>query len=316
MALLQCGVHDFVLPVVVLATVVERKSEVGTYLAVFVAREHVELLGSCAESDAVSVVELLHSGLAFLRGDHDYAVSSAATVDCRCRSILQYIDALDVVRVEHGEGVGRLLVEEVVVVSADVALSGTCGCVDRHSVDYIERVVACVDRGTSTYSDCGGTARLTGVLCDVHAGKRSLHKLLRREIAAALEVFCLQLRNASREVALLHRAVTHYDNLVEALVVGLHHHVEPGILSCHFLRCLIAHIGIYKDCSRRTDLDGVFSVHVGYGAHLGISLHLYGYSDKRILAVTHHTGDGSYLCPNALNYQDHHQQAQHSQILF
>ena len=140
--------------------------------------------------------------------------------------------------------------------------------------------------------------------------------MLGREVAAALEVFCLQLGNASREIALLHRAVTHHDYLVEALVVGLHHHIESGILSCHLLSCLIAHIGIYEDCSRRTDLDSVFSVHIGYGAHFGISLHLYGNSDKRVLAVTYHSGDGSYLCPNALNYQGHHQQAQHSQILF
>jgi hypothetical protein len=59
--------------------------------ACLVAREHVEGLGGGTEAQAVAVVELVHAGLAFLGGDHDDSVGTAAAVMAVAEASLEHV---------------------------------------------------------------------------------------------------------------------------------------------------------------------------------------------------------------------------------
>ena len=78
--------------------------------AVLVAVKHVDVLGNGGHRHVAVVAHLGRRALAaLLRGDDDDTVGAAATIDGGGRGILQDGEALDVVRVDHGEGVGQTL---------------------------------------------------------------------------------------------------------------------------------------------------------------------------------------------------------------
>ena len=120
-ALREAYAHQFVLPVGVGTTIlegdlvggIEGLVDVAEGAAIFLSVQYVEFLGIEAPAQVQAVVELLHALLALLGGDDDDAVGTTRTIDSGGRSILQYVDALDILRVNHRKGIHCLKVKSI-----------------------------------------------------------------------------------------------------------------------------------------------------------------------------------------------------------
>ena len=104
------------------------------------------------ESHCSCVVESNLSFLTLLCCNENNTVSTTCTVDSSCRSILQNLDALNILRVEV----------------LDTAV------LDNHSVDYIKRRTGSTNRALTTDSDATHSTRTLRV-GDVHTSRLSLH---------------------------------------------------------------------------------------------------------------------------------------------
>ena len=110
--------EDFVLPVgVVFAQCLQGFGLAGVALvevfhesSILIAVHHVDGFLLHAQRHATVV---RHAGLlaaaAFLGGDDDDTVRTAATVDGRCRSVFQHVEALDILRVDNTQSVRHTL---------------------------------------------------------------------------------------------------------------------------------------------------------------------------------------------------------------
>ena len=170
-------------------------------VAVFVAVEHVILVGEHRHRHVARVAYLRFLVAAsFLSGDDDNTVRATRTIDGGSRGILQYCEAFDIIRVHHTQAV-RSTLDTLVVES--------------HTIDNNQRVVACVERRTATYTDRGSTARTAVVCCNVYTCNLALHHLLCRCYKSMVLLVWLKGCNRTCEVVLLGNTITDNDNVVK-----------------------------------------------------------------------------------------------------
>ena len=201
----------------------------------------VEVLGWLL--DAVAALER-NLGLALgtlLGGDEEYAVGSLCTIDGGGRSVLQYIDALDVGRVEARKTAGV----------DDTVENDEHARVTRNGVGATHG-----DRWVRTCGTC---------LAYVQAGDGTLQGLQYVGVGRLLECFNVRACDCAREVALLHGAVTNHYDVVEQLVVFGKNYAEVTASFGGNLLGGEAHIGNHKD-SIVLHSEGELSVKVGHGA--------------------------------------------------
>ena len=128
--------------------------------------------------------------LSLLRGYHYDTVGTAATVYCRCRSVLQHVQTLYVC---HVDGI-------------DTEVGG-------HSVYYYKRV-AVVDRTHTAHLNGNVVARLAGIY-DLQSCYLTLNGLSDVGYRRVLHVLGSKRTDSSSEVFLLHNAITYNDKFVE-----------------------------------------------------------------------------------------------------
>ena len=129
---------------------------------------------------------VLHSRLtclSFLGGDKDHTVSSAATVNCSRRCILEDLEGLDVIRIDGG-------------------------CTGRNSVDDVQRIIATLDGVDTTDSDRVITLRATCVLGDHDSRNTALKGIYGVGNRVGCQFLGLYMGNGSRKVAATHGTVT------------------------------------------------------------------------------------------------------------
>ena len=128
--------------------------------------------------------------LSLLGGYHYDTVGTAATVYCRCRSVLQHVQTLYVCHVDG--------------IDAEVGW---------HSVYYYKRV-AVVDRTHTAHLNSNVVARLAGIY-NLQSCYLTLNGLSDVGYRRVLYVLGSKRTDSSGEVFLLHNAITYNDNFVE-----------------------------------------------------------------------------------------------------
>jgi TonB-dependent SusC/RagA subfamily outer membrane receptor len=88
-------------------------------------------------------------------GDVDDTIRSTRTIDGCCRSVLQYSEAFDIVRVNHRQDVTCTL--QIVIINSQ-------------TIDYVERVIRSIQRGTTTDTNLCSRTRLTATSLYVNTG--------------------------------------------------------------------------------------------------------------------------------------------------
>ena len=213
------------------------------------------------------------SACAFAGCDDDHTVRSARTVDGGCRSIFQHGHLLDVLRVDHGQG----------VCACATALVGL-----GHTVDNDKRIVGVVDRqrGTAADADLTVACRVTTIEGHGHTGACADQKILGRGSDTGFDVVGLDDGNRTGGVALLDDTVTdgydffqHYGIFGE-LNVDFRAAFDSDIL------CVIADIR-ENEGAVGVDIDGVITVYVS-GRAVGRALGKHTCTDEGL------TGRGSH----------------------
>ena len=120
---------DFIREIGVIPSVVVLQSQVLSRFDVLVAVEHLHSLESRLEAHVAVIGDMKLSAVAFLGGHLDDTRSSSGTVFCGFCGIFENGEALDVGRIDAGEG----------------------GKVGRHSVDDDKRVVAAGERSGASH---------------------------------------------------------------------------------------------------------------------------------------------------------------------
>ena len=115
---------------------------------------HLGYIMECRESYGTCIVQGHLAFLTLLGSNEHNTIGTTCTIDSGSRSILQYLDALDILRVD--------ILDTTVL--------------DNHTVYYIERSTAGTDRALTTDGDttyCTRTLRVG----DIHTGSLTLHTL-------------------------------------------------------------------------------------------------------------------------------------------
>ena len=147
------------------------------------------------------VLDLGLAGLSLLGGDQDYTVCSTATVDGRCRCILEDFEGFDVVSVDGG-GAGR------------------------NTVDDVQRVITTLDGVDTTDTDGIVTFRATGVLRNHDSRNTSLKGVNRIGYRIGGKFFRLDMRDRTGEVATAHRTVTDDNCILKSLDIVLEDDID------------------------------------------------------------------------------------------
>ena len=225
------------------------------------------------------------AGLTALGRNQHNTVGRTRTIDGCRRGILQNLHAFNVV--------GR---KELQVVY-------------RHTVHYIQRVVATVERRGTTHADRHlGTRRTVG-LNDLHTCRLALQSLPGRNKRTLLQVFRRNRRHGSGYILTLHRTIANDNNFVQQLVVFLQCDFK-GSRRLHLLR-LIADVR-YHQRSLRVNGQSEITVHVG---HRTISCPFFldtGADDGQLSIVYYEPFYCQFLGKSTQGDQHHQQQSRQS----
>ena len=197
------------------------------------------------------------AAFSFLGGDDDDAVGCTRTVDGSRRGILEDGHRLDVLRVNHRQGVG----------SAGVALVG-----HGHAVDHDKRVVGGGKRGAAADADVGVACGVTSVGRYRHTRAGAYKEVLCGCRYAGLHIVGSHDRHRSGGVRFFYRTVSDHHCLGEHGGVLFHHDVEMSLtVDRHFHR-VVAHVA-YHEGGVRGHRDGEVAVNVCRGSVGGAFFH-------------------------------------------
>ena len=162
------------------------------------------------------------AGLTHLGLNHYNTVSTARTVDSCRRSVLQHLDALNILRVDTLET-----------------------CLANDAVNYVQRVVALVYRACTTHTNLHRTAR-NARRHYLHTRHTTVEGVLNTCYRLVLKRLAIHDGYRTCQVGLLHCTVTDNDNVAQHLGILMKSNVK-GLLACyrHFLS-LIAYVRNYN----------------------------------------------------------------------
>ncbi len=166
------------------------------------------------ECDRAVVVDRHCSLLALLGGDEHNSVGSSRTVDRCCRGVLEYLDRLDVTRVQVGHAAAH----------------------QRYAVHDVQRIVGGAHRTGTANAHLAQLAR-TVVAGDIYPRGLTLYRLKNVLHGSLSDVLLAHTREGARHVAALGRTVADHHDLVEHAIVLGHDNVDGGaVVYRHRLR--------------------------------------------------------------------------------
>ena len=134
------------------------------------------------------------------------------------------------------------------------------------AVDDDQRLVRSRDRARAADADRSRGRRVARRGHDVGPGYTALQRLVHRDHRNVLDVAHPDVGHRTREVGLLHFAVTDHDHLVDVLVVGRQRHVDlRAVADADFLGH-VAQVGEVEDRLGRLHPEGVGAFGVGRGS--------------------------------------------------
>ena len=217
---------NFFLPVGVSSTkgfrgITVRAISFDNVIAIFVTIHQFERVTSLAHRHTAIIAHLRSHTLAtLLRGDDDNTVRTARTVDGSGRSIFQDVERLDVLGVNHRQGVRQTLHALLV---------------HSNSVDNDKGIVRGVQRRTTTYTDVSSRTRCTAIRRNVHTSHLTRKHVLGVNHKTLVLRVGLQGRYRPRQVAFLHHAITNHHHFVQrfgGIVFHNDNHVGTGWCLC------------------------------------------------------------------------------------
>ena len=150
--------------------------------------------------------------LSLLGGDDDDTIGCTGTIDGCRRSILQHSHALDIRWVDH--------TEEVAAVTRDTTL------LQWHTIEHDKRVVAGIQRSTTTHTDGTTCWGRTTVGHDLHTRNLTIDQLLWRRNETLVEVLCLHRSHGTRQVALARSTITDDHDIGKRLAIRFEIHLH------------------------------------------------------------------------------------------
>ena len=199
------------------------------------------------EGDVRRHVDAHASLLAFLGGDHQHTVGSHRAIEGCGVGALEHIDRLDVLGVDHRQGIGALTLtdgEHTVGAHLTVLRVG-----HRHTIHHDERLAGTENRLVASQNDLRRTAGATGTGRDGDTRHLTFERVGEVGVLHAVQVRRTHLLRGIGQRLLL-TADTHGgdDHLLEVVALGLHLHADALLaVHRHFLSG-VANIGKDK-CS-------------------------------------------------------------------
>ena len=150
--------------------------------------------------------------------------------------------------------------------------------------------VAVADGGDASDLDVGSGTRIASRTCHRHAGDGSLQRAGQHRHLPVGHRVAVYRTYGTRQVLLLHRAVTDHNHLVQKRFRFVKHYIHLVAGSYLHLLGAESYIGKGKHVAFRR-LDAVVAVHADHGTCF-LTLHRHGGSDQRLsAAVPHESGD-------------------------
>ena len=214
-----------------------------------------------------------HSSLlAFLGGDKHHTIGSARTIDGRCRSILQHLNRLYVLRIE--------------IVNAAI--------LDNHPIHHIQRGVGCGNGAFATDNDAAHCSRPLTV-GDVYTGCLALHAFKHVFHRHGSQLLRTYMGQSSRNVALALHTIADNHHFGQVLMVFLQNDIEAGAPANGNLLCRKTNVRNHESALFRGIGDAEVAVKVG---HAAIRRALYGYActDNRFTRTVCNLACNPVLC--------------------
>ena len=246
----------------------------------FITTQHIYHLRTGLQTVGGIEVHLYSTLLSLLGGNDNDTVRCTGTIDGCRRSILQYSHALDIRRVDHAE--------EVAAVTRDTTL------LQWHAIEHDKRVVAGVQRCTTTHTDGTTCWGRTTVGHDLYTRNLTIDQLLRRRNETLVEVLSLHRSHGTRQVALARSTITDDHDIGKRLAIRFEIHLHIFRNSQYLI--YITYIRYLDLLGRRRYLKNKVTVEISNRTPLFAFYHN-GSADKRItiLCICHFTLNGASL---------------------
>ena len=177
---------------------------------------HLGYIMECRECNGSCIVQGHLAFLTSLGGYENHTVGTTCTIDSGSRSILQYLDALDVLRVD--------IIDTTVL--------------DDHTIHYIERITFGTDRALTTDGDATYCTRALRI-GDIHTGSLTLHTLQGILYRHSCQVLGIQVGQGTGYIALALHTITYYYDFIQSLVVFQQSYLQIALSgNTHFLGCI------------------------------------------------------------------------------
>ena len=213
----------------------------------------------------VGIVRYLDLTLFTLLGSYkDNTIGSSRTVDGTGCGILQYVDTLDV---------GRVQVVDI-----------TC-----YTINNIKRSCVAVGTGT-TDRNLKAITRLTGSRLNVYTRSLALQGAQHLSGIHLLNIITLHLDGRTGNELLLLNTITYDNNFFESLVVCLHCDVKIRLITYNDFLLLVTDIS-NNNSSTRLHVQYEVTIQVGNSTISGITFLYYTCTDDRTFCVTYITGN-------------------------
>ena len=177
--------------------------------------------------------------LAALGGNHDDTGRGTGTIDGGRRCIFQYVDAVDIIRIE-----------EVHVVA-------------NYTIDNIQWLCLLVDRSLSTNLNIEACTCAATRLGDVDTRNRTLQRLCKIGSTTSGYLFRVDRCNRAGYVAFTHSTITNDNDLVKSCIVIFKYDVPCFLTSYFYFLRLAADVAESQDRIRVCVLNGKLTVKVG-----------------------------------------------------
>ena len=211
-----------------------------------------------AVGEFTRIVDAADTGTSLLGGDDDHTGHGAGTVDRGCGTVLEDVEALDVLGIQTGDG----RTDKRRGITRREVLGRNVGHVlHDDTVDNPQRFRATANRRCTADADLGRRTEGTRYVLHRHTGRTALKTAADISQTRNLHIVCDKLVGCSGEQALVHCCHTRYDHCLHSLRIGFEFHADVT-RNGNLLR-LVTYIGDDQNSIVGEILQLEFSIQIG-----------------------------------------------------